>query len=139
MPLPRDVPPGGAVLAGKFFPAGTSVGINPWVAHRNKSVFGQDADEFKPERWLSQDIDKLHAMDGYLLTFGMGNRNCIGKNISLLELSKVLPELVTRYDFEFLDAKVKSNPTRGVESHGGWFVLQTNLQVRIRKRLLASK
>lgn len=133
--MPRTVvSPDGAVLAGKHFPAGTSVGINPWVAHRNKSVFGEDAEKFNPERWLSGDVDRINVMDGYLLTFGMGSRSCIGKNISLLEMSKVLPILMMRYDFEILDERAKSDPMRGVMSNGGWFVLQTNLHVKVRKR-----
>ena len=30
----------------------TVVGINAWVSHQDKSVFGADADLFRPERWL---------------------------------------------------------------------------------------
>jgi cytochrome P450 len=29
-----------------------TIGINPWVAHRNRPVFGNDADLFVPERWI---------------------------------------------------------------------------------------
>lgn len=37
----------------------TVVGINSWVAHSNKEVFGADADIFRPERWLeSEEIVK---------------------------------------------------------------------------------
>jgi cytochrome P450 len=71
--LGRTVPPQGATLAGYFFPGSvrddtgiqpsfpqpltrarqTVVGINPWVAHSNQDVFGVDAEEFRPERWLA--------------------------------------------------------------------------------------
>ncbi|KAI1060322.1 hypothetical protein LB506_011241 [Fusarium annulatum] len=69
--MPRVVPKGGKRLAGRFFPEGTIVGINPWVAHRNTDIFGQDADEFRPERWLSssqQTIEKKE-MEAYFMAF----------------------------------------------------------------------
>jgi hypothetical protein len=52
MPLGRVVPPKGATVAGTYFPGGTVVGINPWVSNYNKEVFGNDADQYRPERWL---------------------------------------------------------------------------------------
>lgn len=33
--------------------------------------------------------------------FGAGPRTCIGKNISILEMSKVIPQIVRAIDFEF--------------------------------------
>lgn len=33
--------------------------INPWVFHREKDIWGQDANEFKPERWLAEDAARL--------------------------------------------------------------------------------
>jgi cytochrome P450 len=52
--LPRIVPEGGCQLAGHYFPAGSRVGVNPTVIHRNAAVFGEDANQFKPERWLNK-------------------------------------------------------------------------------------
>ncbi|KAF2813426.1 cytochrome P450 [Mytilinidion resinicola] len=49
MSLPRVVPSGGIDIHGKYFPAGSVVGVNPWVVHRNKEVFGDDADDFRPD------------------------------------------------------------------------------------------
>ncbi|RBA15626.1 hypothetical protein FPRO05_12233 [Fusarium proliferatum] len=77
--MPRVVPKGGKRLAGRLFPEGTIVGINPWVAHHNTDIFGQDADEFRPERWLSssqQTIEKKE-MEAYFMAFGLGSRTCI--------------------------------------------------------------
>ena len=53
--MPRYVPSGGAEIDGRWYPAGTVVGVNAWVIHRNKEVFGEDADAFRPERWLESD------------------------------------------------------------------------------------
>ncbi|KAJ3537894.1 hypothetical protein NM208_g6135 [Fusarium decemcellulare] len=65
LPLARVVPYGGVVVSGTFFPEGTVVGVNSWVAHRNTDVFGPDSDEFRPERWLTQDKERLSRMEAY--------------------------------------------------------------------------
>lgn len=63
MLLERIVPEGGASIAGTFLRAGTVVGICPWVLHRDKRVFGEDADIFRPERWLEARPDTLKMME----------------------------------------------------------------------------
>ncbi|KAI9875760.1 MAG: hypothetical protein M1830_008016, partial [Pleopsidium flavum] len=53
LPLERIVPTQGLTLSdGRFIKPGTIVGMNPWVVHQDKTVFGQDAESFNPERWL---------------------------------------------------------------------------------------
>jgi len=59
------------------------VGMNAHVVHRDKGVFGEDADLFRPERWLESEA-RNKEMEKYLLTFGAGSRTCVGKNISLM-------------------------------------------------------
>lgn len=48
----RHVPRDGAEIDGTFFSGGTRVALNGWVLHRDKTVFGEDAEVFRPERWL---------------------------------------------------------------------------------------
>lgn len=50
--LEREVPAGGTTIAGQYIPGGTIVGINSWVMHANKEVYGEDAASFNPERWF---------------------------------------------------------------------------------------
>ncbi|KAH7063540.1 pisatin demethylase [Macrophomina phaseolina] len=108
-PLLRIVPAGGAVIAGTLFPEGVEVGVNPWVAHYNEDVWGKDAAQFRPERWLEASEAQLKRMEGYYLPviphlqFGHGSRTCIGKHISLLEITKVIPQMVRKFDFEFAE------------------------------------
>ena len=61
--LERVVPVGGADLCGKHVPAGTYVGINAFVVHRDRGVYGEDALAFRPERWLEANPDQLRLMD----------------------------------------------------------------------------
>jgi len=50
----------------------------------------------------ADDLGGLVAMESMLTKsqFGGGARTCIGKNISLLEISKVVPQLYRQFDFE---------------------------------------
>jgi len=67
-PLERIVPEGGAELCGQRLRESTIVGINPVVVHHDKDVFGEDAAQFRPERWLEANEEQLKLMDRTLLT-----------------------------------------------------------------------
>ncbi|KAK4221312.1 cytochrome P450 [Podospora fimiseda] len=97
--LERVVPKGGTELSGKYLPEGTVVGINPWVLMRNKGIYGHDADEFRPERWLEATPEKLKEMKRYNLSFGAGIRACKGKDIAMMEILTFVPALMRRFDF----------------------------------------
>ncbi|PVI00580.1 cytochrome P450 [Periconia macrospinosa] len=127
LPLGRVVPKGGSTIAGKYFSEGSVVGVNTWVAHHNTAVFGEDASSFRPERWLESE-ERAKEMSKSWLPFGSGSRTCIGKNISLLEISLLIPELVRNFDFELVD---KHAP---LESENIWFVRQKNVNCRVNMR-----
>lgn len=83
MSLPRDVPEGGATIAGTYLPAGCVVGANPWVIHRNQEVYGDDVESFRPERWMKENNGDMHR---FFFAFGSGARMCLGRNISWMEM-----------------------------------------------------
>lgn len=68
LPLERVVPEAGATICGKFMPQGTVVGISAWVCHRDQGVFGADAEEWRPERWVDIDGEERKRMERALLT-----------------------------------------------------------------------
>jgi cytochrome P450 len=74
--MPRPVPDGGDYIAGHFIPAGYCVGTNAAVVQYDTDVFGKDAAEFNPSRWIERDAA---MMDRYMIHFGVGLRTCIGK------------------------------------------------------------
>jgi cytochrome P450 len=109
LPLERVVPSQGVEIAGEFIKGGTIVGCSAWVIHRNKEVFGDSVDDFRPERWLideKKDVEeerrRIKEMSGTLLQFGMGARSCIGRNISLLEIYKLVPTVLRRFEVSLL-------------------------------------
>ena len=129
MLLERFVPEGGVTIAGKYLSAGTIVGANPWVVARDKGVYGDDTDIFRPERWLEADAVQLKLMERNYLAFGAGSRTCLGKNISLLEMNKLVPQILRNFEVEL------ARPEREWQIADYWFVKQTGLICRVRRRV----
>lgn len=110
LPLERVVPEAGAEIAGHHVRGGTIVGCSAWVIHQDRGVFGEDADVYRPERWLPAEAScrtqagraaeeqRIKEMNGTMFQFGMGSRTCIGKNISLLEIYKLVPSMLRRFE-----------------------------------------
>lgn len=135
LPLWRVVPAGGVHIAGHFIPEGTNIGLNAWVAHRNPEVWGRDADEFRPERWLEAQAEaeagnreRLQRMEAYYLPFGLGARTCIGKHISILEILKLVPRLLREFEWAL------DRPEDGMKCEDFWFVLPQKFMVRVNNR-----
>ncbi|KAI5867005.1 cytochrome P450 [Durotheca rogersii] len=125
--LERVVPKNGITLHGVYLPENTIVGVNGWVLHRNKEVFGEDAHTFRPERWTEGDPEKIKEMRRNLFSFGHGPRSCIGKNISILEMWKVVFELYRNFDIV-----LASDDEWKVLGH--WFTPQSNVKVLLKPR-----
>lgn len=98
LPLERVVPAGGMEICGHLVPGGTIVGCSAWVIHRRPEIFGTDVEIYRPERWLEANKESKKSMEGCMIHFGMGPRTCIGKNISLLEIYKLVPSFLKRFE-----------------------------------------
>lgn len=107
-PQERYVPAGGLILPdGQFVPEGTAVGFSAYTMHRNKAIWGEDAESFRPERWLPGDDEpedaykqRMRLYNDCDLSFGAGSRKCIGMNLALLEVYKTVATLVAMFEFE---------------------------------------
>jgi cytochrome P450 len=94
--LPKQTPPEGDVIDGKFIPGGTAIGVAFYALQRNKKVYGDDADVFRPERWLPGAVepDQRKKMDQSVDTIFMHGRfYCLGKSVAFIELNKVFVEV----------------------------------------------
>ncbi|GAA5971370.1 hypothetical protein JCM8115_003480 [Rhodotorula mucilaginosa] len=89
---------------------GQMIYIGVYAANRNKSIFGQDADYFRPERWLDQE-NKIEPQRGAgwsgLMTFLAGPRACIGYKFALLEFKAVLSVLIDTFEFDKRDPDIQ--------------------------------
>jgi len=131
--LERVVPSSGLTLAdGTVLPPGTIVGINPWVLHYNEEVFGPETDKFIPERWLQNNGEsdeeyeaRTKRMKDCDMSFGNGNRVCMGRPLALMELYKVTATLFQRYDIRL------ENQEKEWHVNKQWFVWPSDIKVKM--------
>lgn len=119
---------------GYVLPPGTNLGMNSWVVNR-QALFGENVDDFIPERWLrgpgeteSQHKDRLNQMRRADIVFGSGARACTGRNVSYLEMYKVVPSVLLTFDMDPVDEKDEWT------LKCGFTVRQDNIRCFIKKR-----
>ncbi|KAG2039489.1 cytochrome P450 [Suillus americanus] len=99
---------------------GTLITIPVATINRSSAIWGPDAKEFKPDRWLTEDgiSGKAKEVQGHrhLLTFVDGPRTCLGKDFAITEFKTVLSVLVKNFVFEMRDG-----PDTPVEVARGFF------------------
>ncbi|KHN95263.1 cytochrome P450 78A3 [Metarhizium album ARSEF 1941] len=95
-------------------PRGSVILLSPWATNVDQNLWGSDALDFKPERWLAKDAaDSKSASGGgassvyAFLTFLHGPRSCIGANFAKSELACLLAAWVGRFEFDLVDAEMK--------------------------------
>ncbi|KAJ4487213.1 cytochrome P450 [Lentinula edodes] len=77
---------------GYFIPKGTTIIANVWSMNRDKDIYGPDADQFRPERFLQQHDSGMNAQiftlraeyekdDGHS-AYGFGRRVCVGRHVA---------------------------------------------------------
>ncbi|KAF2090546.1 cytochrome P450 [Saccharata proteae CBS 121410] len=134
--IERVVPEQGLELSnGQRLPGGTNIGVNAGPMHRNKRAFGEDAEVFRPERWLRMDGETQENFDNRIRTmkkadifFSKGPRVCLGIHLAKLEIYKVVPTLVGLFDIELAD------PTKEMKYAERFFCKQYDMDVILRWR-----
>lgn len=94
----RDVPPGGDAYNGTFIPGGTIIGSSVMGVFMNKTIWGDDAESFRPERFFEGSESELREREAVADTsFGYGRWRCLGRSIALMELGKAVTEVSVEY------------------------------------------
>lgn len=93
--FPRQVPAGGDTICGRFVPGGTDIFVNYVGMLRDKHVFGEDANVFRPERYLEGDDEERRNRMWKTtdLAFSHGRWRCLGQRLAWLQLQKVVVEV----------------------------------------------
>ena len=96
---------------------------------RNKPVFGDDAEIFRVGRWFTKDKERLKKMEETVeLAFGVGRWGCLGKGIAMVEMGKVVFEVLRRWDFTVVDAE------RPIRNEFTGMLVQSGMWVRLEKK-----
>jgi cytochrome P450 len=88
----RIAPKEGKVIDSHFIPEGTEVTSYAYCVQRDRTLYGEDAERFEPERWLEGE-KRTFELEAAQFTFGMGPRVCLGKDVAVMEMYKLLPEV----------------------------------------------
>lgn len=87
--------PSGGGADGKsptFVPKGTTIVLDFFGMHHRSDLWGEDVEEFRPERWEGREI-------GWgFIPFGGGPRKCVGQQLAVTEASYVISRMVQRFD-----------------------------------------
>lgn len=126
----KEVPPEGDTIDGIFLPGGTLISQSIFALCRDPAVFGDDAEMYCPERWIEAQGEELRRMNESVdLIFGSGRFECVGKRVALIQVQKVLVELLRRYDFALV------YPDRPWESKNYGVFSQENMWTRVTHRV----
>ena len=109
----------------QLVPHGARVLISPWAVNRSPHIWGADAGEFQPERWLSKGagaqmgdsslglggaIDGIPSSNYAFLTFLHGARSCIGQGFARAELKTLAAAMVGRFEIALADGVREVEP-----------------------------
>ncbi|KAL5198523.1 hypothetical protein ABZP36_002035 [Zizania latifolia] len=79
-------------------PEGTILTIPIATIHRDKDVWGDDADEFRPKRF-ENGVSRAANHPNALLSFSSGPRACIGQNFAMIEAKVIIAMILQRFSF----------------------------------------
>jgi len=125
---------GEVVVNGKPLPKGIEVAMNAWIAGRDKEVYGEDAEVWRPERWLEASEEEKKLFERSSMVFGYGSRGCLGKDIAMMELMKT--PLTLFLNFEVTPCGITKATPKPKEIVRGGILSYQDIWVTIRKKKL---
>ncbi|EGO02781.1 hypothetical protein SERLA73DRAFT_102755 [Serpula lacrymans var. lacrymans S7.3] len=83
-----------------IIPKGTILSMPVNVIQQDQTVWGPDADVFRPERWLKHDASNLsHRCHRDLFAFSFGPRGCLGRSFAIVEMKALIVTLIRQFSF----------------------------------------
>ncbi|KFK30510.1 hypothetical protein AALP_AA7G271300 [Arabis alpina] len=86
--------------------------ISTYAVGRMRSVWGDDAEDFRPERWISDSGKSKEESSYKFLAFNAGPRSCLGKKLTFLQMKTVAVEIIRNYDIKVIEGhKIQPVPS----------------------------
>ncbi|CAA7034501.1 unnamed protein product [Microthlaspi erraticum] len=77
-----------------------------------RSVWGEDASDFKPERWILDNGSLRHEPSYKFMAFNAGPRACLGKHLAMVQMKIIAVEVIQKYDFKVVEGhKIEPVPS----------------------------
>lgn len=102
------------MIGKQHIPKGTSGLVSLWAINRDHSIWGDNAEEYDPERWLKGPNAANGGAENpsAFTTFIHGPRSCIGQSFARTEMKCLLAAMIMRFRFEMV------NPDENIEAAG---------------------
>ncbi|KAJ7137177.1 cytochrome P450 [Mycena epipterygia] len=118
--LPLSIPytdPTGVVHDSLPITKGQEIYLPLLAVNTDKALWGEDAAEFKPERWdhLPEAVKAIPSVWSHLMTFFAGPHNCIGFRFSVAEQKALLFTLIRAFEFELAIPASEIGSTGGLQ------------------------
>ena len=90
---------------GTHLPATSVVVWCIWAMNHSKNIWGPDAQEFRPERWIDGNGHVIAKTAAEFPAFNGGARLCLGKKMAEQVATVILSHMVWRFDFEDVEGR----------------------------------
>lgn len=90
--------PGGATICNTLIPEGTDVMVSSHDIKNCTWMFGSDASEYNPERWIDVDEQKRRDMERSAMGFSWGRRVCMGQHLARILMKKMIASFITAFE-----------------------------------------
>ncbi|KAK0232633.1 cytochrome P450 [Armillaria fumosa] len=87
-------------------PKGQILYCSIYLYNRLRSIWGADAEEWNPSRFLDKNIPVSLGVYANLMTFSAGSRSCIGWRFAVMEMQTVLANLIRNFEFSLPEGVV---------------------------------
>ncbi|KAG0340365.1 hypothetical protein BG004_006460 [Podila humilis] len=108
---------------------GETVGWSSWAMGRDTNIWGPDAKEFNPQRWLTGEKPSASKF----VSFHLGPRTCLGQQFATIEAITIMSMMVSQFTFELVNPADEPAYVASLT-----LPMANGLQVRVKRRSDAS-